>query len=141
MEKCNLGNGKSVLLWKDLWKDICLDQQFPHLVTFAKDVDITVSRAVLHRNYQDLFYLPLSQEAFNEFMEFEIICGQAELCIGSHEPDTWTYIWRSNEFSVTKAYQGLAGVQPCPPQFKWIWDNCCQQKHKVSTKFFMVTPS
>jgi hypothetical protein len=36
LARCNLGDGKSVLFWGDLWNDQCLHQKFPHLITFAK---------------------------------------------------------------------------------------------------------
>jgi hypothetical protein len=36
LAKCNIGDGKTVLFWGDLWNDQCLHQKFPHLITFAK---------------------------------------------------------------------------------------------------------
>jgi hypothetical protein len=67
MSRCHLGNGKSVLFWTDLWGDSFLHHKFPHLLSFAKMTDVSVSK-VLHMDFlPDLFHLPLSQQAYAEF--------------------------------------------------------------------------
>jgi hypothetical protein len=46
-------------------------------VTYAKHTDWTVER-VIHTEYlEDLFHLPLSQQAFGEFQSLEVICQNA----------------------------------------------------------------
>jgi hypothetical protein len=45
LARCNLGDGKSMFFWGDLWNDQCLHQKFPHLITFAKKN--SVNEAVL----------------------------------------------------------------------------------------------
>jgi hypothetical protein len=92
LARCNLGDGKSVLFWGDLWNDQCLHQKFPHLIAFAKKTNISVKEAVSTEYTEDIFNLPLSQEAFEEFNELEIICQNAmeKLLLG--EKDNWSYI-------------------------------------------------
>jgi hypothetical protein len=46
MASCKARNGSTVLFWTDLWQDVCLHQKFPHLVTYAKDFNITVKDVV-----------------------------------------------------------------------------------------------
>jgi hypothetical protein len=130
LARCNIGDGKSVFFWGDLWNDQCLHQKFPHLITFAKKTNISVNEAVLTEYTEDLFNLPLSQEAFEEFNDLEIICQEAMEKVLSDGKDTWSYIWGNSEFSSQKAYKALIGVQPAVPLFSWIWKSSCQAKHK-----------
>jgi hypothetical protein len=44
--RCQIGDGKSVLLWIDLWNDDCLLIKFPHLASFAKRKYISVFETV-----------------------------------------------------------------------------------------------
>lgn len=60
MARCNIGDGKSVYLWTDLWHSNCLQQIFPHLFSFAKNTLISVHEATQVEYLEDLFYLPLS---------------------------------------------------------------------------------
>jgi hypothetical protein len=80
---------------------------------------------------QDLFHLPLSVQAFNEFEMLEDICVSASEKMQLGEQDSWTYIWGNSTFSSKKAYKALIGVQPTPQLFAWIWDTSCQAKHKI----------
>jgi hypothetical protein len=73
----NLGDGKSVFFWGDMWNDQCLHQKIPHLITFAKKTNISVNEAVSTEYTEDLFNVPLSQEAFDEFNDLEVICQNA----------------------------------------------------------------
>jgi hypothetical protein len=52
----------------------------------------------------DLFHLPLSVEAFQQFQEFSELIDSLHLL---EENDIWTYIWRSTTFSSQKAYAHL----------------------------------
>jgi hypothetical protein len=130
LAKCNLGNGKSSLFWQDNWDDNCLMQSMPHLITYARNHLITV-RDVLDTEFlEDLFHLPLSQQAYSEFLQMEMICQTAREKISNDESDKWSYIWGSNTFSVHRAYNCLIGYQEAQPHFGWIWKSSCQPKHK-----------
>jgi hypothetical protein len=130
MAKCNLGEGKSAFFWTGLWKPSCLQQTFPHLLSFAKKTNAAISEIVSTEFIEDLFHLPLSQQAFLELDQFEEVCNQAVLKINGGGVDSWSYIWGSPEFSVHKAYNVMSGTQPAPPHFSWIWKSSCQAKHK-----------
>jgi hypothetical protein len=76
MGKCKIGDGKSAYFWTDLWhEDQCLHQKFHHLVSFAKSTDLSVHKAINSNYLEDLFHLPLSHQAFQEFEQLEIICA------------------------------------------------------------------
>ena len=36
LAKCLVGDGKSTLLWSDMWNDSCLQHKLPHLLSYAK---------------------------------------------------------------------------------------------------------
>jgi hypothetical protein len=60
MARCNLGDGKPAFFWTGLWKPSCLQQTFPHLLSFAKKTNATISEMVNTKFIEDLFHLPLS---------------------------------------------------------------------------------
>jgi hypothetical protein len=115
MARCNLGDGKSAFFWFDLWQSSCLQQRFPHLLSFAKNTNGTIFEIVNTEFLEDLFHLPLSQQAFLELDQFEEICNQTISKINGGEIDSWSFIWGSHEFSVHKAYVVMSGAQPAPP--------------------------
>jgi hypothetical protein len=104
--------------------------KFPHLASFAKSKVITVRETVNTEYLEDLFYLPLSVEAYAEFQDLEELCIKTTEIIQSGNKDTWSYIWGNECFSVKEAYKVLIGFDPTPPHLKWIWKSSCQAKHK-----------
>jgi hypothetical protein len=98
MSKCNLGDGKSAFFWSDLWLDTCLQQKFPHLLSFAKKATTTIAKIVNTEFFEDLFHLPLSQQAFLELSEFENVCNQALHSIAKRDTDSWSSIWGNTTF-------------------------------------------
>jgi hypothetical protein len=131
MGKCVLGDGKSAYFWTDMWNDEeCLHQKFNHLVTFAKNTELSI-HSVIHTEYlEDLFHLPLSQQAFQEFEQLENLCEVALQRVQEGEADKWKYIWGNFSFTSRKAYKVLIGYQPTIPHFSWIWKTSCQARHK-----------
>jgi hypothetical protein len=92
MAKCNLGDGKLTLFCTDIWRDNCLQYKLPHLITFAKNHTMTV-QAVIHTKFlEDLFHLPMSQEAFMEFQQLETIFHSTSIETQNGNKDEWTYI-------------------------------------------------
>jgi hypothetical protein len=77
---------------------------------------------------QGLLHLPLSEEAYDQFNELDIILQSLQL-IG--EKDSWSYIWGNDKYSSRKAYKHLLGSQQVQPDYGWIWKYACQMKHKV----------
>jgi hypothetical protein len=48
---------------------------------------------------EDLFHLPLSQEAFSEFEDLEELCLLTSQAIQGGYNDSWSYIWGSSTFT------------------------------------------
>ena len=131
LARCNIGDGKSAYFWTDLWHSHCLQDMFPHLFSFVKNKDATVHTFLQTEYLEDLFHLPLTVQAFQEFEAIEDICITLRASDTLDCTDTWSYIWGTEQFSVAKAYKVLMGVKVGPQQFNWIWSSSCQPKHKV----------
>jgi hypothetical protein len=74
-------------LWQDLWADQVLEQAFPELHSFARNELISVRQACQIQELHDLFHLPLSVEAFQQFQELLDYLDSLQLM---EEDDLWT---------------------------------------------------
>ena len=93
LAKCNIGDGKSALFWDDVLHDSVLKHKFYHLYTFARDTAINVNQVIQTEYLQDLFHLPLTTQAYEEFLEMENICITLRNSEYLELRDTWSYIW------------------------------------------------
>ena len=94
---CQIGDGTTVLFWHDIWNGHCLQQKFPRLFTYAKNDKISVAAFLRNNIINDQFFLPLSEEAFQEYQELQTILQNLQ--IQEHSRDKWTYIWGSAQYS------------------------------------------
>jgi hypothetical protein len=104
--------------------------KYPHLLTFAKNTDLSVHQVMETEFLEDLFHLPLSQQAFLEFESLEDLCETIMHTLQQRNIDQWSYIWGGTEFTTKQAYKALIGLQVVPQHFKWIWKSSCQARHK-----------
>jgi hypothetical protein len=121
-------NGKTCLLWDDLWHGQVRKLQYPEFHSFAKNKSICLSKATESSGVVNLFNLPLSVEAFNQLQELQSELHNLELTDMDHK---WHYIWGSNRFSSAQAYKQLVGHSQVDPIFKRLWKTSCQGKHKI----------
>jgi hypothetical protein len=56
-----------------MWNGTILQISYPHLYSFNKDSIVTVRYALELERMQDLFHLPLCEEAYQEYCELEIV--------------------------------------------------------------------
>jgi len=92
-----------------------------------KNKSISLSKALDTVDNINLFSLPMSIEAFNQFQDFQLELSALAL---NQLNDNWSYIWGSTLFSSSKAYRSLAGHSQVEPIFRWLWKTSCQGKHK-----------
>lgn len=74
ISRCNVGDGVSAFFWDDLWSQTILKHQFPHLFSFVRNPQLNIQQVLQTEYLQDLFYLPLTTEAYEEFLQMEDIC-------------------------------------------------------------------
>ena len=104
--------------------------KFPHLLSYAKSTIISVHDFLHVEFLEDNFHLPLSHQAFYEFLVLEERCQEFRHDTQEETHDNWNYIWGSDKFEVKKAYSAMIGHSPSPPHFSWVWATSCQNKHK-----------
>jgi hypothetical protein len=72
----------------------------------------------LQANLDDLFHLPLSQQAYDQFLQSQILLKSLITADGI---DIWTYIWGSGHYYSAKAYKRLIGYTNIHPTHVWLW--------------------
>jgi hypothetical protein len=78
---------------------------------------------------EDLFHLPLSEEAWQEYQALQIIRQGIQITDGAR--DCWKYILGKSKYSSSKFYNlHYKSVEP-PLPFIWIWNSKCTNKIKV----------
>lgn len=76
---------------------------------------------------ETLFHLPLSLTAFDQFIQFLVMLDNVAQADGH---DMWTYIWNKGSFIPAEAYKAQINHLELPSDFGWLWESCCQLKHK-----------
>ena len=66
-----IGDGSTVLFWKDLWLEQPLEISHPRALLFVKEEDSSVADFLAMTNLQDEFFLPLSLKARDELRELQ----------------------------------------------------------------------
>jgi hypothetical protein len=110
----HLNNGSSILLWHDLWNGSVRNLQFPELFSYSTRSTIIVKQILELDNISDNFQLPLSEVAFQQYLQ---LSQEIEQLVITDERDIWTYIWGNGIFSVNKAYKTLIDHSQTHPVF------------------------
>jgi hypothetical protein len=85
---CSIHNGSTTLLWEDDWNGQVLKNQYPHLASYASNLQISSRIALQNHNFLSMFDLPLSNEAYDEYHELEQLLN---LHLDDTGHDSWTY--------------------------------------------------
>jgi hypothetical protein len=67
MARVSIQDGKSCLLWHDIWNDVPCSEAFPELFSFVRNQNSSFYWAANTQDFYDLFHLPLSPEAFAQY--------------------------------------------------------------------------
>jgi hypothetical protein len=121
-------NGSSILLWHDLWANRVRSHESAKLFSFFVRQNISLIEVDMMDNLHELFQLPLSDTAYQQFL---LLNSEMDNLMLSEDNDVWSYIWGTSTFSVKRAYDAISGHSPTHPVFKLLWASKCQPKHKV----------
>ena len=113
--RIDLKDGRTCLLWSDMWLGMAPETSFPELYSFAKNKRITIRAAKNEDSFQNLFHLPLSEEAYSQFIQLQDCINNIQL---AGTKDTWGFSWGSNHFSSSKIYKQLRGHSPTTVAYK-----------------------
>jgi hypothetical protein len=64
--------GDTINFWQDMWNGRVLNQLYPHLFSFTINENITLFSVLELNELEDLFHLPLSEEAYTQFCDLNI---------------------------------------------------------------------
>ena len=131
---CSIGNGTTTLFWKDDWNSIILQDRFPCLYSFVLEEDISVADFISSEDSLQSFYLPLSNQAYQEWQELQGIIATVQ---PSNEKDSWVYKW-GHKYSAKKFYNFcFQDINP-PAPLLWIWKSKLWPKLKFFLWLLMV---
>lgn len=134
--RCSVGDGSTVLFWEDLWFDNVFSHEYPRLFSFAKDHHISVKRSMEAEYLDDLFNLPLSYQAFQEYQLLQQKLQTTEY--DSSVNDQWSFIW-GNGIDTSRRFYGLAfSHMDVHPIFKWLWKSKCIPRLKFFAWLVLV---
>jgi hypothetical protein len=128
VSQCDLIQRNSLLLWQDKWLALQLKDTWPRLHPLCKDEGISIKQALLVLEASDLFHLLLSEEALLQFHLFQALLLDLEPAMGT---DTWTIFGNMVTTKVSSIYSSLMDFGGIIFSLKWMWQGCCQQKHRV----------
>jgi hypothetical protein len=123
-----MANARTILFWEDLWNKGIPAQQYPELFSFAYNSKLTIKEAKQKSHLLEIFHLPLSVQAYEQYLEISEAWGQITVI---NAKDTWKLIWGSKIFSTKRTYRHLTGQTQVHQIFRLLWKNKCQPKHKV----------
>lgn len=96
--QCLSGMGDTVGLWEDnMQQQQPFSLKFPNLYTYANNKKLSIKDGLAATNLLDLFRLPMSRMAYNEFIVFreELDSLRAD----NNETDIWVYQWSGGLYS------------------------------------------
>jgi hypothetical protein len=126
--QAKVGPGDSISFWQDMWNGKVLKLTYPQLFSFTFMEQISLSSVLHQENFHDIFQLPLSEEAYDQYCELDLILQLIQV---TSDNDQWKYIWGNGHFSVKMSYNHLIGSSLVHPAFRWLWGSSYQPKHKV----------
>jgi hypothetical protein len=128
--KVSVGDGSSVLFWKDFWVEgELLCDKFPRLFSFATDEDTSVAAMHGSDNLFSHFVLPLSIEAYSELQAITDILQVTP--IQQNSLDQGSFVWGGMNYAPSKFYKFLFAALPSDPLAKAIWKSKMLPKLKV----------
>jgi hypothetical protein len=134
--RSKIGNGTSVLFWKDFWQEeTLLCDRFPRLFSFALDEDISVAALLSMDDITSKFYLPLSIEAFQELQVVQQMASDIPLVPANH--DQRSFVW-GRKYTSARYYHFLFERVPKYEIMVAIWSSKTLPKIKVFLWLLML---
>jgi hypothetical protein len=125
---CQVGDGTTVLFWKDKWMGHIASDQYPRAFSFSLDEDKSVQDFISAPTLADNFWLPVSSQAREEIRELQNT--SRDLVLDPHEKDRWVYDWGATTFTSQKYYQYCFSDITVHAAYGWLWKSKCVPKMK-----------
>ena len=128
-----INSGHSTLFWSDKWKIgdsvAPLQSRFPRLFSYVKDPWITVFEAFQSQDMINMFHLPLSAQAYQEFLTVQDLMVSCSREV--EQKDTWFWQGTCNAFKPKLFYSFMHSNMSFNPLLLWIWKSSYTMKIKV----------
>jgi hypothetical protein len=125
---CQVGDGTTVLFWKDSWMEHIASEKYPRAFSFALDADKSVQDFITAPTLADNFWLPVSSQAREEIRDLQNT--SRELMLDSQDRDRWVYDWGATVFTSQKYYQYCFRDITVHAAYGWLWKSKCTPKMK-----------
>ena len=122
-------DGDSALFWSDVWFGQPLKLKYPRLFSFAMDANLSVRDVLNASDRSQLFHLPLSQQAYEEFGFLQADLAAVSLQPGV--PDVWKTIWKDGVYTANRFYKHCFKDVVTTPIYAYIWKSKVILKLKV----------
>jgi hypothetical protein len=127
---CSVGSGTSVLFWKDFWcENELLCDKFPRLYSYALDEDLSVCDVVTSTDFSTSFALPLSVEAYEEFLQVTQVVQ--DITLDATVVDQRTFTWGTSIYTAAKYYNFVFSHLPNNLALDAIWKSQALPKLRV----------
>jgi hypothetical protein len=84
-----IGDGRTILFWEDMWNRGTPAHQYLELFSFACNSKLTVKEANQKEHLIEIFQLPLSVQAYEQFLDLDETWGQIMV---TNTKDAWKLI-------------------------------------------------
>jgi hypothetical protein len=99
---CQLGDGTSILFWKDNWAVNSLMESLPNIAQYVRFPDMSVKEVSEVASLEELLIIPISQAAAAKLEDLRELVQQFVL---TNEADQRTFCWGNNKYSSAKLYR------------------------------------
>jgi hypothetical protein len=123
---CIIGDGTSVCFWEDKWRPEILSARYQRLASFARKRQASVQEVSVVENLDELFILPLSQQAHDEFVDLSNEILEVNLDVLS--ADCWLPSWGS--LFTPKRFYSIYSTLEGHPIFRKTWKSSCTPRVK-----------
>jgi hypothetical protein len=134
----SMGTGDTFMFWQDNWKVDGLARpfmfRFPRLFSYVLNDKMSAQEVYSVEDLLELFYRPLSTQAFQELQTLQSLMDQNQL-LGTK--DEWHYYWGEN-YSAKQFYDHIHAHIMVPKVYTWLWKSSCVMKRKVFAWLLLV---
>lgn len=81
-----VGDGSTILFWLDAWHGAPLNEQWPHLFSYAHEELTLVQHFLSEEDKSTFFQVPLSVEAFDQY---QVMISELDNVQLTQDKDSW----------------------------------------------------
>ena len=122
------------VFWEDLWgsNGVILATEFPRIASFSKSNTISMQEVMQVENLDDIFHLPLSQQAFEELDQIQDSLQHDRY--DQEEEDNWLTVGVTS----CKFYRHVYDIVQAHPFYKILWKSRCIPRIKFFAWLVLV---